>query len=1012
MLGFESEPMTTQPVTENPEVWDRGNLERELRDAVRGDVLFDSGARAMYSTDASNYRQVPIGVVRPRDATDVIAAVSVARRHDAPILGRGGGTSLAGQCCNHAVVLDMSRYMNRIIDLDPEARLARVQPGVILDRIRERAEEHGLTFGPDPATHDRCTIGGMIGNNSCGVHSIMSGKTDANIESLEVLTYDGVRMRVGPTSEEELERIVAAGGRRGEIYAKLREIRDRYGELIRQKVPQIPRNVSGYNLEQLLPENGFDVARALVGTESTCVLVLEATVKLIPSPPHRILVVAGYEDVYLAADAVPEIMELGPIGLEGIDDNLIRDMKKKNLHPDAIELLPEGAGWLLIEFGGWSFEEALEKAHRLTAKFDRKRKHKPSWRLYDEAVVAKTVWKTRESALGVTAVVPGQAHAWEGWEDSAVRPERLGRYLRDLAELMREYGYRTNLYGHFGDGCVHTRIDFDLESAPGIRDFREFVERAAHLVVKHGGSLSGEHGDGQARGELLPIMFGEELMEAFREFKRAWDPDWKMNPGKVIDPYRLDENLRLGAGYSPWRPETVFRYPQDEGDFAKASLRCVGVGSCRREESGTMCPSYMVTREEKHSTRGRARLLFEMVEGEVITDGWDSVEVREALDLCLSCKGCRFECPTIVDMATYKAEFLHHHYKRRLRPPAAYAMGLIPYWARIASQMPGAVNALLENPLIARLAKAAGGIAPERQIPRFAPRRFRDLFEPGKRNGGSERVLLWPDTFNDHFRPETALAAVALLDAAGYRVDLPPDGLCCGRPFYDFGFLGLAKKNLRRILDSLRDEIRAGTLIVGIEPSCIAVFRDELVNLFPDDEDAVRLSEQVLTLAEALSRPGVQLPLKDLDVEAIVQGHCHQKAVMKMTPDLQLLERAGVHPSGEDYGCCGMAGAFGFEKEHYGVSVAVGERKLLPAVREASPETVIVADGFSCREQIEQETGRYPLHLAEILLQSLGRDLPEAPPATRSGRGEVLAVIAGAGVVLGGLILWKLFRRR
>lgn len=988
-------------------------LENALRDGLRGDVLFDGGTRAMYATDASNYRQVPIGVVRPRDVADVMTAVALARSHGAPLLGRGGGTSLAGQCCNEALVLDFSRHMNRILELDPDRRVARVEPGVVLDSLRDAAEAHGLTFGPDPATHDRCTLGGMIGNNSCGVHSIMSGKTDANIESLDVLTYDGVRLRVGPTSEEELAAIIAAGGRRGEIYEKLRAIRDRYAAEIRARFPKIPRNVSGYNLEQLLPENGFNVARALVGTESTCAITLEATVKLIPSPPHRVLVVVGYEDVFLAADAVPEIMETGPIGLEGIDDNLVRAMTRKNLYPEAIELLPEGRGWLLVEFGAWTHEEAVDKARLLTSRLGRKRSDGPSYRMFEDASLARLVWKTRESALGATAIVPGQPHSWEGWEDAGVPPETLGRYLRELHVLMDEYGYRTNLYGHFGEGCVHTRINFDFESRPGVEKFREFVHRAAELVVSLGGSLSGEHGDGQARGELLPIMFGEDLIEAFREFKRAWDPEWRMNPGKLIDANRVDENLRIGPEWNPWRPETKFRFPLDGGSLAEATVRCVGVGSCRREEGGTMCPSYKVTREEKHSTRGRARLLYEMLEGEVIEDGWDSDEVHDALDLCLSCKGCRAECPAIVDMATYKAEFLYHHYKGRLRPRAAYAMGWIPYWAKLAAFAPSLANAVLELPFAERIAKAIGQIAPEREIPRFAPRRFRDLFEEMPTNGGSERILLWPDTFSDHFRPEIALAAVSVLQKAGYHVDLPPDGLCCGRPLYDFGFLGLARSHLARILETLRGELRSGTIIVGIEPSCVAVFRDELTNLFAGDEDAERLSRQVLTLAEALERAPRRLPLRDLEADAIVQGHCHHKAVMRMTADAGLIARAGIRVLNPDLGCCGMAGAFGFEKDKYDVSIAIGEQKLLPLVRASSPETIVIADGFSCREQIEQETGRRPLHLAEVLLQSLGETLPETgQDAPRSRKGDLAVLAVAAGAVAGGWLVWRWLRRR
>ncbi len=946
-------------------------LARELRAAVRGEVRFDRGTRAMYSTDASNYRQVPIGVVLPRDAADVEAALAVARRHDAPVLARGGGTSLAGQCCNVAVVLDLSRHLRRILEVDPVRRVARVEPGVVLDDLRDAAERHGLTFGPDPATHDRCTLGGMIGNNSCGVHSLLAGKTDANVESLEVVTWDGLRMEVGATSPEERRRLVAAGGRRGEIYRRLGELAERHGDEIRRRFPRIPRNVSGYNLGQLLPENGFHVARALVGTEGTCALVLAATVRLVPSPRNRVLVVAGFADVFAAADAVPEILATGPIGLEGIDDHLVRALRAKRLHLGAVDLLPPGRGWLLVEMAGDSADEAAARTDALVARLGRLAGGAPAVRRFDDPRLARTVWKTREAALGATAMAPGRPPAWEGWEDAAVPPERLGSYLRRLMALLDEYGYHTNLYGHFGEGCVHTRIDFDLESAAGIGRFREFVERAAHLVVEHGGSLSGEHGDGQARAELLPILFGERLTGAFREFKAIWDPAGRMNPGKVVDPHRLDEDLRLGADYRPWRPRTVFAYPEDDGDLSRAALRCVGVGACRRESGGTMCPSYRATGEELHSTRGRARLLFEMLRGDVVRDGWRSREVRAALDLCLACKACRAECPALVDMATYKAEFLHHHYRRRLRPAAAYALGLSPYWLRLASRAPRLANALLAAPALGAAARAAAGIAPGRALPRLARRRFRRLWRPGAEAGG-ERVLLWPDTFNDRFRPATALAAGRVLERSGYRVELPPDGLCCGRPFYDFGFLGAARRHLRRILAALADEIAAGTLVVGVEPSCVAVFRDELPNLFPDDPAARALSRQVLTLAEALARPGHAPPLAPLEVDAVLQGHCHHQAVMGMGPDRALLDRAGVRVVADDHGCCGMAGAFGFQRRHAEVSRAIGERALLPRVRATGPEALVIADGFSCREQIEQGTGRRPLHLAEVLLRACG----------------------------------------
>ncbi|HYN21611.1 MAG TPA: FAD-linked oxidase C-terminal domain-containing protein, partial [Thermoanaerobaculia bacterium] len=651
------------------------------------------------------------------------------------------------------------------------------------------------------------------GNNSCGVHSVMAGKTDDNVEELEILTYDGLRLRVGATSEDELARIVRAGGRRGEIYERLRSLRDRYADLIRENYPDIPRRVSGYNLTALLPENGFHVARALVGSEGTCVTVLEATLRLVHSPPARTLLVLGYPDVYTAADHTPEILRFGPIGLEGFDDVLIDSQRRKGLLLEDLLLLPEGHGWLLVELGGESREEADERARTLMAALQ-ERPEAPAMRLCNSRE-AKILWHIRESALGSTARGPGQNDCWEGWEDSAVAPEKLGSYLRELRSLLQKHGYIGALYGHFGHGCVHTRNDFDLMTEPGIRKFRAYVEEAADLVVRFGGSLSGEHGDGQARAELLPKMFGPELVEAFREFKSIWDPQGKMNPGKIVEPNRLDENLRLGTSYRPPRLPTHFQFPEDDGSLARATLRCVGVGKCRKTGSGTMCPSYMATREERHSTRGRARLLFEMLEGDPISGGWRDEHVKEALDLCLACKACKGECPVEVDMATYKAEFLSHYYERRLRPRSAYAFGLIPWWARLASKVPMAANFFTQAPGLRTLAKLAAGVAPQRSIPRFARSTFRDRFRSS--GSGERRVLLWPDTFNNHFHPEIAEAAAEVLEHLGYRVDIPRNALCCGRPLYDFGMLGLAKRQLRRILGSLRDEIQAGTPIVALE---------------------------------------------------------------------------------------------------------------------------------------------------------------------------------------------------
>jgi len=1048
-------------------------LSEALRAQIRGDVRFDTSSRALYATDGSNYRQVPIGVVLPRDADDVLAAISVCRDFGAPLLCRGGGTSLAGQCCNVAVVLDFTKYMGKILEIDPERRIARVQPGVVLDHLRNAAEKHRLTFAPDPASHDRCTIGGMIGNNSCGVHSVMAGKTDDNIENLDVVTYDGTRLKLGKSLIESADAKTAYGGadrfvgpegpgvssrsavdRATQIHDALKQIADQYGDLVRKKFPNIPRRVSGYNLNHLLPENGFHVARALVGSEGTCATTLEATCRLVESPPARVLLVVAYPDIYQCADHVPEILEYKPIGLEGFDDLLVYYGRTKGINQEGLALLPEGGGWLMVEFGAESLPGAELQAQRLIDVL-RRGPNPPNIKLYSGAQ-AKRIWEVRESSLGATSHVPGEPFNWEGWEDAAVSPEKLGGYLRDLRKMMAEFGYKGSLYGHFGHACVHTRLNFDLQSKEGIAKFRKFVEEAADLVVSYGGSLSGEHGDGQARAELLPKMFGPELMEAFRKFKNVWDPDWKMNPGKLIEPNKLDANLRLGANYAPWEPKTHFQFPLDHGSLSHATLRCVGVGKCRREDGGVMCPSWRATHEEEHSTRGRAHLLWEMTQGEVIRDGWRSEEVKHSLDLCLACKGCKSDCPVSVDVATYKAEFLSHYYEGRLRPLKAYAFGNIDFWASLASQAPGLVNLTTQLPFLRDIAKAVAGIPRQRSIPAFAPETFKHWFgrtssrpfanregwahepvESSWKSGASgprqrdeahgasaPEVLLWADTFNNYFLPQTARAAVEVLETAGFRVLVPQANLCCGRPLYDFGMLDRAQSLLLEILDQLEPEIEAGIPVVGLEPSCVAVFRDELVNLFPHDARALALSKQTFLLSEFLEqRLGSNATLPQLNRKAVLHGHCHHKSIMKMTAEESLLHRLGVNFQSPAPGCCGMAGSFGFHDEHYKISAAIGELELLPAVRSAPADWLIIADGFSCREQIAQGTGRHALHLAEVLQMALqpsalDRDNPyPESDLVREREAAIRGSMKRAGLGLGtlaagSLLLWAATRKR
>ncbi|WP_423146027.1 FAD-binding and (Fe-S)-binding domain-containing protein [Rubrolithibacter danxiaensis] len=955
-------------------------LEKDLQKNIAGEVRFDDGSRGLYSTDASNYRQIPIGVVLPKTEEDILKTLQLCRKYGAPVLSRGGGTSLAGQCCNVAVVMDMSKYYNCVLHIDKDKKFVSVQPGIVLDTMRNATENQaGLTFGPDPATHDHCTLGGMLGNNSCGVHSVMASfegngaRTSDNTEFLTIVTYDGIKMKVGPTSDQEYEKIIREGGRKAEIYQKLKTFRDKYADLIRQKFPNIPRRVSGYNLPELLPENGFNIARALVGSESTLVTITEATLKLLTSPKARTLLVLGYPGLPESGYAVPQILTHKPIGLEGMDHLLLEFMRRKGLNLKDIPLLPEGKAWLLVEFGGDSKEDADNKAKALIEDL-KKQGNAPNMSLFDDPEQEHKLWEIRESGLGATAWVPGEPNGGPGWEDSAVDPNKVGDYLKDLRALFTKYDYHPSLYGHFGQGCVHCRVGFDFLTEDGIEKYRQFTIEASHLVVKYGGSISGEHGDGQARGDLLEIMYGKELVQAFREFKEIWDPEWKMNPGKIVDTFGQVNNLRLGTSYDPTNPKTHFQFPDDGYSWERITLKCVGVGECRRHEGGTMCPSYMVTREEKHSTRGRSRMLYEMLQGQVVKGKWKDEHVKDSLDLCLACKGCKGDCPVNVDMATYKSEFLSHYYEGRLRPRTAYVFGWIYWWSRAAALLPGIANFLLHAPLIKNITKAIAGIAPQRSMPKFAPRTFRSWFKNRvkQKDTGKPEVILWADTFNNFFLPETLVAGVEVLEAAGFKVITPKQSLCCGRPLYDFGMLDTAKRLLIEIIDVLNDEIKRGTPIVGLEPSCVAVFRDELHNLFPHDEDATRLSKQVFTLAEFLEKkaPDFKIPL--LKGKAIVHGHCHHKSIMKMDCEKALLQKTGLDYQLLDSGCCGMAGYFGYEKgDHYDVSIKAGERVLLPAVRNTETETLIITDGFSCREQIEQETGRKGLHLAQVLHMAL-----------------------------------------
>ncbi|GAA0475610.1 FAD-binding and (Fe-S)-binding domain-containing protein [Streptomyces sp. NPDC046215] len=939
---------------------DRDALYAGLRAAVRGDVDFGATARALTTMDASNYRRVPLGVVAPFDAGDVAAALAVCREHGVPVVPRGGGTSIAGQATGVGVVLDFTRHMNAVVGIDPAARTAVVQPGVVLDTLRAAAAAHGLTFGPDPSTHARCTLGGMIGNNACGSHSVAWGTTADNVRSLDVLTYDGERARLG-RGLDGLPEHLADG---------LRDLIDGELALLRTGFPPLPRRISGYALDALLPERHTDIARAFTGSEGTLGVLTEATVALVPAPRARALAVLGYADESAAADAAHLLLPYGPLTVEGMAADLVGKTAG----------LPEGAAWLFVETGGATGGEAAAR----TAEIVRAAAPGTTGRaVVSDPAGQRALWRVRDDAAGTATRLPDGSEAWPGWEDCAVPPPRLGAYLREFRALLARYGLRGAPYGHFGDGCVHVRIDFDLLSPDGVRRFRDFSADAAELVVAHGGSLSGEHGDGQARAELLPRMYGPELVRLFERVKDLWDPAGGLNPGMLVRPHRLDENLRFAVLPGRGAVPVEFGYPHDGGDFTAAVRRCVGVAKCRETATdtgvGVMCPSYRVTGEERHSTRGRARLLHEMLAGErggVVTDGWRSEEVRDALDLCLSCKGCRSDCPAGVDMATYKAEFLHHHYAGRLRPAAHYTMGRLPLWLRAAAALRAApaLNAAARVPAVSGLMKRVGGIAPERELPEVAGETFRRWWRAraaaaGERAGRT--VVLWPDTFTDHLSPAVGRAAVTVFEAAGLRVVLPPRAVCCGLTRVSTGQLGQARRTMRRTLGVLAPALAAGLPVAVLEPSCAAALRTDVPELLPDDPRARQLAASVRTFAETLEElaPDWRPPYIGRPVAG--QTHCHQHAVLGDAAERRLRSRAGL--DGElSGGCCGLAGNFGFERGHYEVSVACAEEQLLPAVRGAPRGAELLADGYSCRTQLAQLAGHRARHLAEVLAEALG----------------------------------------
>lgn len=952
--------------------YDVARLVRDLSTELRGEVRDDTLSKAMYATDASNYRVVPDLVVLPRDESDLLATLDLARAAGAPVAMRGAGTSMAGNALG-GVVVDVSRHLDRIVDIDPAAATATVQPGVVLTDLVAAVRPHGLTFGADPSSASRCTLGGMIANNACGAHSVAWGTTGDNVRALRVVTADGRQARVQAVTD------TSPAGPPDPAIADLHRALARLGEeeamLIRRRFGTFSRQISGYALQHLLPERGVDLARLLCGSEGTLATTLEATVSLATLPRTVVLLALGFPDAVSAARSVPTVLPHGPLTMESINATLVERLPADTRRAATAAGLPPGQMWLLVEVGA-DDEAGARSAAADIAQEVRDAIPGATASVVTDPAAQGVLWRCRRDGTGLATRRADGAEAWAGWEDAAVPPARLGDYLSGLDELMGRYGYSGASYGHFGEGCMHMRIDFDLLSEPGARSYRSFVEQATDLVVSLGGSVSGEHGDGRARGGLLERMYGADATDLFTRVKDLWDPERRLNPRVIVDPPDVVDDLRQQGQAQHFGGRTRLAFAQDAGSFAQAQRRCVGVGKCVQSSGGVMCPSYQVTREETHSTRGRARVLFEMMEGDVITDGWRAEEVRDALDLCLSCKGCLGDCPVNVDMATYKAEFTHQHYRGRpwRRPRSHWTMGWLPALARVAGLAPGLTNRVSGSRLAGPL-KRAGGVAQSRDIPEFAPQSFTSWFHrehTPARGQGRTRILLWPDTFTTYLSPEVGKAAVAVLEDAGYEVHLPAGQVCCGLTWVSTGQLGVAATVLRRSLDVIEPALRAGATVVGLEPSCTALFRHEAVELLAGDERAALAKDQVKTLAEALLEAPDWRP-RPQDREALVQVHCHQHAVMGFDADREVMRRAGISAQIPDSGCCGLAGNFGFEAGHEDISAQIGERVLAPAVRAAPEATEIVSDGFSCRTQIGSLTPRRGRHLAELLAESLGR---------------------------------------
>ena len=934
-------------------------FKRMARSGMREDMT----TRAAYSSDASIFRRIPKAVIEPQSVEDIRDGIAIAQERGWSIISRGGGTSVAGNAIGTGLIIDTSRYFNRILDIDVENRTATVEPGVVCDALRTAVAEHGLTYGPDPSTHSRCTIGGMVANNACGSHSVAYGTAAENLVSVTIMLASGKEIAFDGSgvSDEGIDK-------------QLHQLVDAHAELIDAELGRFPRQVSGYGLHYLLDKHGFDAAKAIAGTEGTVGVITKMTVKLVEVPKVKALAVLAFETVYDAASAAARLRLPGVATIEGMGGDLLDALRSKRGQERAGGNLPgnrkgiPAGGWLYCEVGGDTLEEAEALAQTVAASVD----------TVDTIVVSdpqemRELWRIREASAGVVTRLPDGGEAWPNWEDSAVPPENLADYLRDLYALMDKYSLRGIPFGHFGEGCVHVRISFDFGSQEGIEIFHKFMNEAAELVSSYGGSLSGEHGDGRARSALLDRMYSEEMRGLFKQFKDIMDPDGLFNPGVLVDPDEVTDGLRMAPGQRTFELTPVHKFSHDKGSMVNAVNRCVGVSACRSEEN-SMCPSFQITGDEVHSTRGRARLLSEMFRGESVADGYQSEEVLEALDLCLSCKACASECPVNVDMATYKSEFLHKHYQGKIRPMAHYMMGWLPLLGHIAHKiplLPRVIDLSMRTPGLKTLIATIGGLDTSRPLIRFAPTSLRKWHKKRSSIAATKTVVLWPDSFNASLDTSPATAAVEVLEELGYNVEIPQEFVCCGLTWHSTGQLDMTQRVLKQTAKVMQPYLDRGLTVIGIEPSCTVMLTGEATEL-SDDPAITQLANATVSFAEfvaPLIKEKVDAgDIKPANISALTQVHCHEKSLGDPQHSAMLLDALGVSQSDIETGCCGLAGNWGFEKGHAEMSMALGERELFPKVRKAEQNNhAVIADGFSCRTHIDQGTGVAPQHIAEIV---------------------------------------------